>query len=326
MWPAGRERTARWVERSLPAGTRVIGGRPLRGGWTSEMWHLETVDAEGTRGGVVLRSLVREFFRRHAPGLLGREARVLELLAPGPVPAARLLAVDPTGEHADHPSLLMTFLPGGLRLGSRDGEPAEHLDHRLRLLARQLADIHRFEPAPADRPRTWQAWTAADRVRVPAGTGRPEVWRRAVEVIRRPPPEPSAYRPCFLHRDHHPGNVLFSGPPGGERITGVVDWVETSTGPADLDVAHCSSALALLHGADTGLGFADHYLREGGRELAAVPADRLYWYLVDALAFAPDAEKVAAVWRGVGRPDLTPERAADRLEEWLVALLERFDR
>ncbi|MCE7078956.1 aminoglycoside phosphotransferase family protein [Streptomyces sp. ST2-7A] len=295
------------------------------------MWHLETVGPEGARGGVVLRSLVREFFRAHAPGLLGREARVLELLAPGPVPAARLLAVDPTGEHTDHPSLLMTLLPGGLRLGAPAGEePESAVDRRVRLLARQLADIHRFEPAPADRPRAWQAWTAADRVRVPADTTRPGLWRRAVELIRREQPDPATYRPCFLHRDYHPGNVLFSdspdGRPGGERITGVVDWVETSTGPADLDVAHCSTSLALLHGPDTALGFAEHYLREGGRDLAADPADRLYWHLLDALAFAPDAEKVATVWRGAGRPDLTPERAAARLEEWLAALLERFDR
>ncbi|MBB0246641.1 phosphotransferase [Streptomyces alkaliphilus] len=318
-----------WVDRSLPADTRVVGARRLRGGWTSEMWHLETVDAEGTPNapnGVVLRSFVREFFRRHAPGLLEREARVLDLLAPGPVPTARLLAVDPTGGHADHPSLLMTLLPGGLRLGQSAGEPPAHIDHRVRSLARQLADIHRFEPAPADRPRTWQAWTTADRVRLPADPGRPEVWRRAVELIRREAPAPGTYRPCFLHRDYHLGNVLFSGPPGGERITGVVDWVETSTGPADLDVAHCSASLALLHDADTALGFADHYLREGGRDLAANPADRLYWYLLDALALAPDAEKVATAWRGAGRPDLTPERAGVRLEEWLVALLERFDR
>ena len=32
------------------------------------------------------------------------------------------------------------------------------------------------------------------------------------------------------------------------RVTGLVDWVETSTGPADLDVAHCASRLAGLHG------------------------------------------------------------------------------
>jgi hypothetical protein len=38
--------------------------------------------------------------------------------------------------------------------------------------------------------------------------------------------EPPDYRACFLHRDFHPGNVLFTG--DGLRISGVVDWVETS--------------------------------------------------------------------------------------------------
>ncbi|GHD24415.1 hypothetical protein GCM10010335_08130 [Streptomyces galbus] len=79
----------------------------------------------------------------------------------------------------------------------------------------------------------------------PQNTARPELWQRAVDVIRREPP---ALRPCFLHRDFHPGNVLFEGEGDDVRISGVVDWVETSWGPADLDVAHCSTALALLHG------------------------------------------------------------------------------
>jgi hypothetical protein len=36
----------------------------------------------------------------------------------------------------------------------------------------------------------------------------------------------------------------------GGRVTGVVDWVETSIGPAWLDVAHCSTNLAIVLGID----------------------------------------------------------------------------
>ncbi|MGH3392350.1 MAG: hypothetical protein ACRDOO_26060 [Actinomadura sp.] len=51
---------------------------------------------------------------------------------------------------------------------------------------------------------------------------------------------------------------------------GVVDWVETSWGPADLDVAHCSTALALLYGTQACMPFAESYTGQGGR-LSADP-------------------------------------------------------
>ncbi|WP_369377366.1 alpha/beta fold hydrolase [Streptomyces sp. cg36] len=257
----------------------------------------------------VLRSFAKPFYRRHAPGLLAREAAVLRLLATTEVPAPVLLAVDLRGEHCDHPSLLMTRLSGRVRLDEED------LGRRIGLLARQLAEIHRVRAEGADRPRDYEAWTSADRVRVPADTARPEVWRRAVEVIRRPPPP---YEGRFLHRDFHPGNVLFDGAGEGLRVGGVVDWVETSWGPAALDVAHCSTALALLHGVDAAREFTARYEAEGGRP----DGNALYWRLLDALAFAPDAEKVALPWRQLGRTDLTPEVLTGRLEEYLATLLE----
>ncbi|MFD0022580.1 phosphotransferase family protein [Streptomyces sp. NPDC058382] len=305
--------TRRWVEKGLPAGTRVVGAERLRGGWTSQMRRLSVAggDAPGT---LVLRSFVEPFFVKHAKGLLTREADILTLLADTDVPTAALHGVDATAAHCDHPSLLMSLLPGGVRLSD------EGAGRRAELLAAQLVRIHGIDVTPGDRPRTYEAWTAPDRVRVPETTARPELWRRAVDVIRREAPE---YRPRFLHRDFHPGNVLFDGAGDHVRVTGVVDWVETSWGPADLDVAHCSTALALLHGAGAGMAFADAYTAAGGRP-ADDPADHLYWRLLDALAFAPDAEKVAVPWRELGRDDLTPELLTGRLEEYLRQLLLRY--
>ena len=52
----------------------------------------------------------------------------------------------------------------------------------------------------------------------------------------------------LLHRDYHPGNVLFEG----DAVSGVVDWVETSLGPGrSRTCAHCCANLAMLHGPDT---------------------------------------------------------------------------
>ncbi|KIF04794.1 aminoglycoside phosphotransferase [Streptomyces sp. RSD-27] len=306
--------TRAWVEGALPDGERIEGAAPLQGGWTSRMRRLELAGGAAGPRSLVLRSFVRPFYRRHAEGLLTREAAVLRLLAGTDVPAASLVAVDPAAEHCDHPSLLMSLLPGAVRVDE------EEQGRRAELMARQLLAVHRLSVSAADRPRAYQAWTSAERVAPPERTGRPELWRRAADAIRREPPQ---HRACFLHRDFHPGNVLFEGAGGTLRVSGVVDWVETSWGPADLDVAHCSTSLALLHGIPAGLGFADRYTAAGGT-LAEDPADHLYWRLLDALAFAPDAEKVAVPWRALGRADLTPRVLADRLERYLDALFERY--
>nr|WP_202524373.1 aminoglycoside phosphotransferase family protein [Kitasatospora sp. SID7827] len=308
------ERTAAWISDHLDQGERIAGATRLRGGWTSEMRRIEVTGPDGGRT-LVLRSFVKPFFVRHAEGLLGREAAILGLLGPGEVPAARLIAVDERAERCEHPSLLMTLLPGTIRLDGADAA------RQAALMARQLLAIHRTETTDLTRPRDYQAWTAPERVAVPPATSRPGLWARAVALIDRPAP---AHRPLFLHRDYHPGNVLLTGHGPALRISGVVDWVETSWGPADLDVAHCATALALLHGPAHGTAFADHYTAAGGT-LADHPRDHLYWRLLDALAFAPDAEKVAVPWRESGRADLTPWLLAERLETYIAALLERYD-
>ncbi|WP_328746740.1 alpha/beta fold hydrolase [Streptomyces sp. NBC_00285] len=297
--------TRRWVAKQLPEGRSVVDTGFLSGGWSSQMRRL-TLDDDTE---LVLRSFVKPFFRHHAPGLLNREASVLALLAARDgVPAPAPIAVDATAEHCDHPSLLMSRLPGRVRVDE------EELERRLDLLAAQLVRIHRV--VPEERPRAYQAWTSPEKVRGVRGP----LWERAVDVIRRDPPP---YEGCFLHRDFHPGNVLFTGSGSGLAVSGVVDWVETSWGPADLDVAHCSTALALLHGPEHGLGFRERYEAHGGRGLADGP-DHLYWRLLDALAYCPDAAKLAGPWRELGRTDLTPGVLGGRLEAYVRGLVERY--
>ncbi|PSK71140.1 aminoglycoside phosphotransferase [Streptomyces sp. CS149] len=309
-WDATRS----WVEKKgLSEAERIEQVVSLRGGWTSEMRRLDVGGPGGPRS-LVLRSFVKPFYVRHAEGLLNREADILRLLGDTDVPAATLVAVDAAAEHCDHPSLLMSLLPGALLLDDRGA------DDRADLLARQLVRIHRLPVSARQRPRTYQAWASPERVVLPSATARPELWQRAVDVIRREPP---AFRGCFLHRDFHPGNVLFTGTGDDLRISGVVDWVETSWGPADLDVAHCSTALALLHGVPVGMRFADRYVAAGGT-LAGNSTDHLYWRLLDALGFAPAGEKVAVPWRELGRVDLTAGVLAQRLEGYVQSLFERY--
>ncbi|MFI1927067.1 phosphotransferase [Streptomyces sp. NPDC020377] len=298
--------------RHLDVGERIVRTEALHGGITAEMRRLTVGTRDGDTRDLVLRTFVDPFFVENAEELLNREADVLALLAGTAVPAPEPVAVDPTAAQCEYPSLLMTHLAGRTVLHD------EGLEARVPLLARQLVAIHALRPA--ERPRAYEAWTTPDAVVPPEGADA-AAWAAATDVIRRPAPP---YEGRFLHRDFHPGNVLFdAAPPGpaGPRITGVVDWVQTSWGPADLDVAHCSTNLALLHGPAWGLRFAAAY-EEAGGVLAAAASERLYWRLLDGLAFAAGLQWVTQPWRDAGRAELTTRAAEERLDAYVTALLD----
>ncbi|HEX5597625.1 MAG TPA: aminoglycoside phosphotransferase family protein [Micromonosporaceae bacterium] len=301
-----------WVSRHLEVGERIVRTEVLRGGITAEMRRLTIGTRDGSTRDLVLRSFVDPFYVGHAEDWLNREADALSLLTGTGVPAPGLVAVDPTAAHCEYPSLLMTHLAGRAVLDD------EGLETRVPLLARQLVAIHALRPA--ERPRKYVALTTADTVVTPKGADA-AAWAAAIDMIRRPAPP---YEGRFLHRDFQPGNVLFDvarARPAGARITGVVDWTATSWGPADLDVAHCSTNLALLHGPAWGLRFAQAYEKAGG-VLAAAASERLYWRVRDALACSEEVQLVAQPWREAGRTELTTRAVEERLDAYVTALMD----
>lgn len=304
-----RASTLAWVSRHLEVGERVVRAEVLHGGITADMRRLTIGRRDGGTRELVLRSFVDV---EHAEDGLSREADALTLLTGTGVPAPGLVAVDPTAAHCAYPSLLMTHLPGRTVLDD------EGLEARVPLLARRLVAIHAVRPA--ERPRKYEVLTTPDTVVTPEGADS-GVWAAAIDVIREPAPP---YEGRFLHRDFHPGNVLFDVPRpqvAGPRITGVVDWVQTSWGPADLDVAHCSTNLAILHGPAWGLRFAEAY-EEAGGALAAAASERLYWLVRDGLAFSEEVEAVSQPWREAGRTELTTRAVEERLDAYVTALMD----
>ncbi|MFD6141195.1 phosphotransferase family protein [Promicromonospora sp. NPDC060271] len=306
---AVRPSTLAWVTRHLEAGERIVRTRALHGGITAEMRKLTV----GTRGRGTRDLVLRTFVdTEHAEDWLTREACALTALPGTGVPAPGLVAVDPAAEHCEYPSLLMTHL---------DGRPIldDHgLETRLPLLARQLVAIHAVRSV--ERPREYAALTTPETVVTPRSAD-VAVWAAAIDVIRRPAP---AYEGRFLHRDFQPGNVLFDVSPStsaGARITGVVDWAGASWGPTDLDVAHCSTNLALLHGPAWGQRFAEAYEEAGGL-LASTASERLYWQVRDSLAASEELELVAQPWRAAGKTRLTTRVVEERLDTYLTALMD----
>lgn len=234
---------------------------PLEGGKTSAMLALR--GRTGTAS--VLRLMTREPWRTHGRDLVTRESRTQQALAQTRVPAPLSLALDPDGAVTGHPAHLMTLVPG-----SPDSARCD--DASLVAIAELLASIHHVTTTPA--PRDFESWAWPAKWVVPAWTSRPDVWRSAFALLAEDPP---GFDPTFLHRDFGPHNLLWTG----SDITGVVDWVETSTGPAWLDVAHCSSILALRHGTAAAQRFAAAYSRLTG--VVREP----YWDVMDVVGFLP---------------------------------------
>lgn len=245
--PAG---TLRWLAAEIGA-ARIVGVEVLRGGSSSAMHRVDIERRDGTLAAVVLRRYVLAHVH-DAPELFAREVAALELLAAASLPAPELLAADGSAMHAEAPSLVMSFLDGAPRweLGRRD--------HFAGLLADTIAAIHDVAPsgtvtvAPIS-PYGQRSWEP------PRWASDPAMWERAIATHQGAIPTTDV---GFVHRDFHPGNLLWRR----GTLVGVVDWQAAGVGPASIDPGHCRlnflyyapDLAALLRAAwerTTGLGY-----------------------------------------------------------------------
>jgi aminoglycoside phosphotransferase (APT) family kinase protein len=160
----------------------------------------------------------------HDPDIAEREAAALALIEPLAVPTPRLIGCDRTGARAGVPAVLMSRL---------DGRPVwEPRDRRswCRQLVETMEMVH-DTPLPADTSiGEYQPYSQTSYV-PPAWARSPVVWERAVEVFHGPALT-GPHR--FVHRDFHPGNVLWQR----GRLTGLVDWQHACVGSPMVDVGH----------------------------------------------------------------------------------------
>jgi aminoglycoside phosphotransferase (APT) family kinase protein len=267
-----------WAAAAVGPGGRVVAVAPLPSGWTAN----HAVDVAGPGGAVhrvVLRRWARPGWDEEDPDFdAAREAAILELLAPTPVPAPRLVAADPEAAACDVPALLLTCLPGAPP--DLAGDPAAVLEG----LATALPPIHAVTvPGAGTTPPgrgpvpAYRRFYDPARLRPPAWSARPELWTRAYAVAAGPPPDD---RTCFIHRDYHPGNTLWEG----DRLVGVVDWLGGSWGPPSVDLGHMRLNLAW----DLGIEAADRFLA-AHRALTGFD-HHPYWDVVAAVDCVPELE------------------------------------
>jgi aminoglycoside phosphotransferase (APT) family kinase protein len=235
---------------------------------SAAVYAINAMDGAGHRHQLVLKQFVWD--DPSEPDMAGREARILQLVRLSAVPTPELVAVDRDGSRSGGASLLMTRLPGHPVLYPQD------LDVWLRQLVEMLPvihaldvrgfNLHSYRPFDIDAPAQPPPWT---RHRA--------AWERAIEVFKGEPPQPPTN---FIHRDYHPGNVLWLR----SRPTGVIDWLHGCLGSPHADLGHCRWNVWRLAGPEA----ADRLLAEYAALVPSAPAYHPYWDLVAALGGATD--------------------------------------
>jgi Ser/Thr protein kinase RdoA (MazF antagonist) len=197
----------------------------------------------------------------------GQEIEALDYAHRHRVPAPAVMAADPRGDEVGDgvPALMMARVPGRAL--------ATPEVHALAALAAQLDAIsgdgfeHRYFP-----------WCRDTSTTPPRACRHPRRWEHALHLWRSAEPD---YRPCFIHRDLHPGNVLWSR----GTLTGLIDWANACTGPAGIDIATCRWNLHEWAGPDTATAFVAAYEQLTGRphhpywDVAKIVEDD--WDLID---------------------------------------------
>jgi aminoglycoside phosphotransferase (APT) family kinase protein len=281
----------RWVTAAVGRGARVCAEQALAGGTSSAVHALRVEAANGERHELVLRRFVRLDWLAEEPDVARREASALRLLGSGILPTPRLVAVDETGAAAGAPAVLMTRLPGDI-----DWDPPVVEDF-LRKLAEPLPPLHATRVPAGTQLPDYRSYPLR-MCRAPAWASKPQAWLRAIELLDAP--APTAER-LLIHRDYHPGNVLWQH----GRVSGLVDWVNASIGSPWADVGHCRCNLASELGQAAADRFLDLYRTAAGRGDDYHP----YW-------------DISAVLGGLDESvDTAPSPADERFLEAAVARL-----
>ena len=291
------DRVRTWAEAS--AQYPVVDATPIGGGITRTKWVLQLAEGDP----LVLRWADPQVWGETGREHVRREALACRLLAGSALPVPRLVASDLDGSEAGGPANLMTWLPGRVRLEGLG--PAG-----ITTLADVAVAVHREVVPVPDRPPVF-AFRGAMAPEVPGWARSPGLWRQAIDVWAAGSP---ATPYGLMHRDFHFGNLLWVD----DAITGLVDWAETSWGPADLDVAHLCADFAMLHTTVEAETFRTAYVRQGGL-LDPDPHAARFWMVSDILGFLPDPAHILAGM--TTRPDLTPEAVRQGLEDLLAVTL-----
>ncbi|WP_339159684.1 aminoglycoside phosphotransferase family protein [Paenibacillus sp. FSL W8-0186] len=293
-----------WIRGQCGGSWNIRDVRPLLGGISSAVYEL-ILEKGGESARWVLRQYTDRVWLEEEPDLVAHESAALQAASEYGIMSPKWIASDDDGSGGGMPSVLMSRLPGEVVL-----MPADRVDW-LRGLAQALAQLHL--QGTKTFPWTYFSYIDPTRFSIPEWTGKPDVWREIARIIQGPEP---AYTPRFIHRDYHPGNVLWKH----GRVSGIVDWVNACLGPSGIDVGHCRVNLAQLHGSEAADRFLAAYLEcmQGGQAAEYDP----YWDMVTLACYVSDGLEVYRGWIDLGITHLDEDVLAERLDKYAEGLLQ----
>lgn len=230
-----------WIGRR--AGSPVTSVRRLPGASSTAVHAVGLDDGRS----LVLRRYVWDEFRTGEPEAATREVEALDYACRHGLPVPAVVAADPVGADVGDgiPALLMARIPGR-------AQPAPDVG----ALAALAAEVHAVSGVGFGH--YYFPWCRDTSTTPPRMCRRPDLWERALQLWRSAEPP---YQACFVHRDFHPGNVLwFRG-----ALTGVVDWANACVGPAGIDIATCRWNLQDWAGPEIATAFVTAYEQLTGR-------------------------------------------------------------
>jgi aminoglycoside phosphotransferase (APT) family kinase protein len=295
----------------IAPGSRPASVRPLLGGIDAltDAFNLNLPDGE--RRQLVLRrypSTELAFGSRRARRCWDTLVALdrLDVYAPRPV------WLDADGALLALPGLVMTRLPGRGNLRPRN------LQSWLRQLGQELAALHRtpidrtdlaFLPGPgsilnplpellAAMPASFEPYSCGGRL----GPAFAE-WRGRIDHLA----------PVLCHGDYWAGNTLWVR----GRLSGTVDWDEARVEEPGADVGYCRMDLAVQFGQEAAGIFLSEYETAAGQRIP----QPFFWDLAALIRSIPYAPAWVQGLHELGRPDITVEALAERLDEFGLAAL-----
>lgn len=283
--------TLAWIETAL--GSSVAKAEALVGGRSSEVHRCVLED----QSSVVVRHISDTQWLSREPDLISREAEALTLLELADISTPSLVAADELSSR-----LAMTFEPGAMLMG------ADELGERIADIARLAANIRNVQLPPATGLPLWKPWVPDSPVPPPWGDN--ALWADAIDAYESSPPI-FLEGDSLLHRDLHPGNILW----GDDGVHTVVDWVNACVGHPHAELGHCRWNLSCLIDDEAPKAFLRSYL-----EITGDDSYDTWWDLSCALSFLPGPIDPIG-WNQSGRPDLTPARVVAATETFIKAAL-----
>jgi aminoglycoside phosphotransferase (APT) family kinase protein len=290
-----------------PAG-RVVRVRPMRGGISSSVHlvHLELPDSR--REAVVVRRY-GEYWQRTDPAACEREFKLLEVLSRRGMPVPKPLLLDADGGPFGAPTVVMSRLPGRPLLDPRD--LSDYVDQMAQALARLHAlptDELAFLPdqrVHVDRSLSVYGGPAHDSLQRSVYEAASTAWPRVAA---------RSSRRVLVHGDYWPGNMLWRR----GRLVGVIDWEQPRMGDPVSDVATCRGDLSTLFGPDAADQFVERYQIASG-----VKVENLrFWNLLISTWAVREMHQWATAYPVLGRPDVTPALAEERIRAFARSALE----